>query len=211
MKIKNQIILVILILSFSCILIGCNKSTIIKSDIKNDDQQNTNNYTAQELINKFQNDIQFGMSKEDIIRVMGRKPDMDFMSSSEQNGKGIVYNIKINSSDSQLMYAINENNQLASLGIKINKGDNYNKYVDDYKSIYQAIVNLYGEPTNINDKITNPSAKSYGYEIYNMKSKYDSEWDLDDKIINSLLCKFDEESDIVFQVLYKSKNYPYDM
>lgn len=198
-----KLLLIIHLCLISVLLLGCeNDQTISTSTV-----QFKQDYTSQELIDKIHNDIKFGMSKEELIQIEDKKPDADTTNSSDEE-KGILYQIHVNDRNANLIYYINNNDNLYMITLAfINKEKIYDAYVDNYKSIYDSLIKIYGEPTENNDKILNPDDKNYGYELWVGNSKYSSNWDLNDIIIDSFMWKIEDNESVVTQVNFKSKEY----
>ena len=208
MKNKGKAILTIIIclcigLNFS----GCGGNTTDKTEKNVGNSEKINNYTAQQLIDELENNIKFGMSKEELIGVLGKPFQVETDKKTQETIMG--YKFILDNMDLQILFLINDNDNMAAISLGLGNGEKYNKYVDVYRNIYTELVNIYGEPTSNYDEIYDDSnTTSYGYDVYNMKSSYGSEWDLSDKIITSDLSGTYKKNGIYFSIIYESKIYP---
>lgn len=163
----------------------------------------TSDYKAEELVEKINKDIKFGMSKEEIIKLKGKTINGNIVHS-EMN-----YLIKINSKKALVSYYINENDCLYGIGIALTQQTNaYNDYVNDYKAIHRSLVDLYGKPTDIDNIISDTDTEDYGYEVLLGNTKYSSVWDLEDLKITAKLRNLGEIENVILLSLYiESKEF----
>lgn len=212
---KSKIILLLVVgVIIGMVLCGCEKSSTSGNDSDKETEKvnkilnkaSYDNYTIEQLINKIDKDIKFGMNKEDIIKAMGKKPDLDIDKESKEY-KGIAYCILLDNKKGNVAYFINNNNNLSMISFTILKEKTYSDYYKDYIAIYDSLVKIYGNPTENNDNILNPSAKECGYEVYKGNSTYSRTWDLDEVVITSFLNNIDKTEKLTLQVVYESKKY----
>lgn len=197
----NPFFLIICLISGS-LLVGCDSNQNSKTTT-----QFQQDYTSQELIEKINNDIQLGMSKDDLVDLEGKKPDLDTTNTNDED-RGIVYIINVNDIQAYLLYYLNKNDDLSMITISLSdEEETYNAYVDNYKTIHSSLEDVYGAPTKNNDHILNKDAKNYGYEVYAGNSSYSSNWDLDNVIIDSFMWKLEDSKNIVTQISFQSKEY----
>ena len=200
---KNyKLVFLLLVCLISLLLIGCSES-----QNNNSSTQFQQDYTSQELIEKINEDIQFGMSKDDLVDLEGKKPDLDTTNTNDED-RGIVYIINVNDTQAYLLYYLNKNDDLFMITISLSdEEETYNAYVDNYKTIHSSLEDVYGAPTKNNDHILNKDAKNYGYEVYVGNSSYGSGWDLDNVKIDSFMWKLEDTENIVTQISFQSKEY----
>lgn len=149
--------------------------------------------------------VNWGMSKQQVIDAEGKKPDID-------QGNYISYNLSINVMDCDVLYVLNDTNQLCGIAINPSiKHSNPNEYINDYNSFKNILVQKFGTQTNTDDMLWKGDlykgdVDHYGMAVATGDLQYTSTWKNEDSEIYNML-KGDNYK-IKLSIIYQSKKFP---
>ncbi len=152
----------------------------------------------------FRNNIMFGMSKADVIKDEGKKPDHD-------TGNQILYLSECAGIDANLIYSFDDDGLWQAGYVFAEEHSNDNLFVEDYEGVQALLVTKYGKPStegeNWRDDLYKyePSKKGFAislgdltmasfwtYQDYEIKHIMDGDnYDIKHLVIYQLLSKID--------------------
>ncbi len=175
-----------------------------------DKQKNTADITVKpaaqpaKTVSYFFRKVNFGMTKDQVIKSEGKKPDTD-------EGDVISYNTTIVNNGVMLAYAFNGKNQLYGIYIFLkDKHINQNIYIDDYNSFKKVLTDKYGKPSSDDtiwsDDLFRDDPQNYGVAISMGHLAYTAEWIINEaKIVDFL---HGDNFEITLMIMMTSTKYP---